>query len=199
MSLRLTTGFCSGMSLQSPAEGTRPTSGKVRSAVMNSLQMRLPGARLLDAFAGSGAVGIEALSRGAALACFVESNAEALKALRVNLSEVERRAKTLSKTPTIRIFAMNAAKALSQQTDASFDILWFDPPYAALPQQWPLLVPELPRITAKGGLLVVESDESGAGYLLQWSEREANDAWTLTKQKAYGKIAVSFFERRGDV
>jgi 16S rRNA (guanine966-N2)-methyltransferase len=195
MSLRLTTGFCSGMSLQSPPEGTRPTSGKVRTAVMNSLQTQIAGARILDAFAGSGAVGIEALSRGAALACFIESGSEALKALRINLAEVERRGKTLPKAPVIRIFPMNAVKALSQQSDASFDILWFDPPYAALTQQWPLLVPELLRISADDALLVVESDEPSAAFLKSWAEDPACP-WEMNKQKLYGKIAVSFFAKR---
>ena len=195
MSLRLTTGFCSGMSLQSPPEGTRPTSGKVRTAVMNSLQLRISSARVLDVFAGSGAVGIEALSRGAALACFVESGTEALKALRINLAEVERRGKTLPKAPIIRIFAMNAVKALAQQNAASFDILWFDPPYAILVQQWPLLVPELLRIAADDALLVVESDDEAAKYLETWALDEACP-WDMSKQKFYGKIAVSFFKKR---
>lgn len=183
------------MSLQSPPEGTRPTSGKVRTAVMNSLQVRIPGARILDAFAGSGAVGIEALSRGAGSATFIESGAEALKALRINLAEVERRSKTLPKAPVIRIFPMNAVKALTQQNPQSFDILWFDPPYAKLPEQWPLLVPELIRISSDDALLVVESDLESSEFLKQWAE--GSDAlWEMTKQKQYGKIAVSFFEKK---
>lgn len=197
MSLRLTTGFCSGMSLQSPPEGTRPTSGKVRTAVMNSLQLRLAGARVLDAFAGSGAVGIEALSRGAALASFVESGAEALKALRMNLAEVERRGRTLPQPPLIRVLPMNVVKALAQQDAASFDILWFDPPYAILTEQWPLLVPEVLRIASEDALLVVESDADAAGFLSAWALPESCP-WVMSKQKVYGRIAVSFFQKRGE-
>jgi len=157
--------------------------------------MRIPAARVLDVFAGSGAVGIEALSRGAASACFVESGAEALKALRSNLAEVERRGKTLPKAPVIRIFAMNAVKALAQQNAASFDILWFDPPYAILVQQWPLLVPELLRIAAEDALLVVESDDEAARFLEGWAQDESCP-WEMSRQKFYGKIAVSFFQKR---
>ncbi len=195
MSLRLTTGFCSGMNLVMPPEGTRPTSGKVRSAVWNSLQTRLAGARVLDVYAGSGAVGIEALSRGAALACFIESGADALKALRTNLAEVERRAKNLERAPVIRIFPMNAAKALKEQNPQSFDILWFDPPYDKLMDHWPAVAPELDRIAAPDALVVVESHQEAAQYLAKWGEGGGN-AWEMTKQKVYGKIVVSFFERR---
>ena len=195
MSLRLMTGFCSGMSLVSPPEGTQPTSGKVRSAVWNSLQVKLPGARVLDVYAGSGAVGIEALSRGASLACFVESGADALKALKTNLAEVERRGRTLPKAPILRIFAMNAAKALVQQPDAGFDILWFDPPYEKLIEQWPSLVPELIRIAAADALVIVESHLGGATFLMEWA-KPVDNPWAMVKQRVYGKIAVSFLERR---
>jgi len=163
---------------------------------MNSLQTKIPGARVLDVFAGSGAVGIEALSRGAALACFVESGAEAIRALRINLSEVERRSKSLQSAPTIRIFPMTAAKALGQQSDCSFDILWLDPPYAILTQQWPLLLDDLTRIAAEDALLVVESDIEASAFLKTWASVD-EQPWILSKQKIYGKIAVSFFELRG--
>ncbi len=194
MSLRLTTGFCSGMSLQSANEGTRPTSGKVRAAVLNSIQMRLTGAKMLDAFAGSGAVGIEALSRGAEQVTFVESGREALIALRVNLKEVDRRAQKLSLRPVIRIESVSVAKALPLQKDESFDLLWFDPPYAVLANEWPIWAKEIDRIATAEALVIVESDEAGAEFLKKWSE---DSAWELQKQKSYGIIHVSYFERKG--
>lgn len=195
MTLRLTTGFCSGMSLQSANEGTRPTAGKVRAAVMNSLQMRLPGATILDAFAGSGAVGIEAVSRGADGATFIESGKEALAALRVNLKEVERRAKNVGKNPVLRLESSAVAKVLPLLKDQSFDILWFDPPYALLPQQWPLWAKEIDRLARDGAILIVEADEAGAKALEAWARESA---WELRKQKSYGIIHVSFFERKED-
>lgn len=192
MSLRLSTGFCHGMQLQSPDEGTRPTSGKVRAAVWNSLQMHVSGARVLDVFAGSGAVGIEALSRGAHSACFVENSPEALKALRANLDEVNRRARTQAITIDTRILSQTAVSALKHCADSSFDILWLDPPYAAVPEQWKNLSAELFRIGSADCRLIVESDEAGAAVL---AAVDAN--WDLTKQKFYGKIAVSFFMKKG--
>lgn len=195
MTLRLTTGFCSGMSLLSPNEGTRPTSGKVRAAVMNSIQMRLAGASVLDAFAGSGAVGIEALSRGAERATFIEAGKEALIALRSNLQEVERRAEKVKKQITVRIEKSAVAKVLPLLQDSSFDVLWFDPPYAILPQQWPLWATEIDRIAARDAMLVVESDQAGARVLEEWSRASA---WVVSKQKSYGIIYVTFFERRED-
>ncbi len=92
---------------------------------------------------------------------------------------------------------MTANKALSQQADASFDILWFDPPYAQLSEQWPLLVPQLSRIAAEDAVIVVESDHAGAEFLKTWSAAE-EIRWDLSKQKTYGSIAVSFFERSGE-
>lgn len=192
MSLRLSSGFCHGMQLQSAESGTRPTSGKVRSAVWNSLQMQLAGARVLDVFAGSGAVGIEALSRGAQSACFVENSPEALKALRTNLDEVNRRARTQGISIETRILTQAAVSALKHCADSSFDILWLDPPYAAVPEQWANLASELFRIGSDDCRLIVESDEAGAVVLAK-----DNANWDLTKQKFYGKIAVSFFTKKG--
>jgi 16S rRNA (guanine(966)-N(2))-methyltransferase RsmD len=193
MTLRLTTGFCSGMSLKKANEGTRPTSGKVRAAVLNALQMRLAGARMLDAFAGSGAVGIEALSRGAAQVTFVESDPEALAALSMNLKEVDRRAKQLGLMPVIRLERLTVAKALGLQNSRSFDLLWFDPPYASLPHEWRLWSHELDRIATAEALMLVESDEAGAAYLKNWSE---TSAWELQKQRSYGIIHVSSFRKK---
>ncbi len=194
MSLRLTTGFCSGMSLKSASEGTRPTSGKVRAAVMNSIQLRLADARVLDGFSGSGAVGIEAVSRGAKSATFIESGKEALGFLRANLAEVDRRAKNAKKDLVLRLESQAMSKTLPLLKDKSFDLLWFDPPYAILSQEWAAIAKELDRLADDDALVIVESDEAGAKFLEDWQK---SSPWELQKQKSYGIIHVSFFERRG--
>lgn len=84
MAIRITGGEFRGRLLDVPGKGVRPTQDKVRAAVFSSLQAVIPGARVLDLFAGAGAFGLEALSRGAAFACFVESDHKALLYLAKN-------------------------------------------------------------------------------------------------------------------
>src|SRR5215210_1077270 len=84
--MRIVAGEWGGRRIQAPpGRGTRPTTDRVREAWMSAVAVDIPGARVLDLFAGSGALGLEALSRGAASAVFVETGAPALKALRANL------------------------------------------------------------------------------------------------------------------
>ena len=105
---------------------TRPTSDRLRETLFNVLGPRLPGARFLDLYAGSGAVGIEALSRGAAFCCFVERAPAAIAAIRSNLQ-------ALKLTTGFTIEARPVAtmlEDLSRQPDG-FDLVFLDPPYDA--------------------------------------------------------------------
>ncbi|WP_141732057.1 RsmD family RNA methyltransferase [Oligoflexus tunisiensis] len=196
MSLRLSTGFCQGMRLENPASVTRPTASRVRSAIWNALQLRLGGARVLDICAGSGAVGIEALSRGASQATFIEQDRGALKALERNLEEVTRRARNQSLDIGIQVLGRSAEKALAQCPEAGFDILWIDPPFAVITELLPRLMPELNRVAAADGLLVVESDSADLEKIPALLNPTGQGMWHLQKQKAYGKIGVSFFSKR---
>ena len=83
--MRVIAGSAGGLHLQTPGKGTRPTMDRVRGAIFSSLGERVPGARVLDLFAGSGALGIEALSRGAASATFVGDHGPAAELIRRNL------------------------------------------------------------------------------------------------------------------
>ncbi len=196
MSLRLTTGFCQGMRLENPASVTRPTASRVRSAIWNALQLRLPGARVLDICAGSGAVGIEALSRGASRVTFIEQDRAALKALERNLVEVERRARNQNLKIGVQVLGKPADKALAQCPNEGFDILWIDPPFAVIAELLPPLVPELGRVAHDDSLLVVESDSADLEKIPALINPTGQGMWHLQKQKAYGKIGVSFFSKR---
>lgn len=196
MSLRLTTGFCQGMQLENPASVTRPTASRVRSAIWNALQLRLPNARVLDICAGSGAVGIEALSRGAQSVTFVEQDKAALKALQRNLVEVERRAKNQQLSIRMEILGKPAEEALPKCKAAGFDILWIDPPFTLIPEILPRLRSELERLAADDSILVVESDSQDLGAIAELLQPREQGLWDLHKQKAYGKIGVSFFTKR---
>jgi len=122
--VRIVAGAAKGRRLAVPAKGTRPTSERAREALFNSLRSLLDveGARVLDLFAGSGAVGLEALSRGAAAATFVESDRVAVAVLRRNVATVG--------LPGASVLARSAATVLAGEAEAPFDLVFADPPYA---------------------------------------------------------------------
>src|SRR5215213_6124095 len=121
--MRVIAGRWGGRRLQAPpGEATRPTSDRVREALFSVLGERVTGARVLDLFAGSGALGIEALSRGAAEATFVDAAPAALKALRANLEALGADAE-IRRQDALRFLA--GASAAARQ----YDLVLLDPPY----------------------------------------------------------------------
>ena len=123
--MRVLAGVLKGRRLVTPRGlGTRPTADQVRIALMDALTPDLPGARLLDLFAGAGGVGLEALSRGAAHATFVERDARAVAALRQNIAALGVEAQT----SVLRLDAVRAVAALTE-AGARFAIVFLDPPY----------------------------------------------------------------------
>ena len=123
--LRITSGVFRGRMIHSPTgTRTRPTQARLRQALFNSLQFDIPDARVLDLFAGSGALGFEALSRGAQEVVFVENSKPAIKLIEKNASNL----KVLS---SIRILPVSIEAAWSLlQKDPPFDLILADPPYA---------------------------------------------------------------------
>ena len=122
--MRIIAGRLRSRTLQAPPGlATRPTSDKLRETLFNVLSPRIEGAALLDLYAGSGAVGIEALSRGAARVVFVERAAPALKVLRANLAQLEINA-------GFEIYS-GAVSAFLRRGGAGFDVVFLDPPYDA--------------------------------------------------------------------
>ena len=122
--MRIIAGAFKGRRL-APVKGrTRPTAAKVREAVFSILGPAVPGARVLDLFAGTGALGIEALSRGAAVAVFVEDHPEALKGLRRNLEDLG----LLGRTTVWPLPVTTALKKLADRAEG-FGLAFLDPPY----------------------------------------------------------------------
>ncbi len=120
---RIVAGTAGGRRLKVPPKGTRPTSERVREALFNALETagELDGARVLDLYAGSGALGLEALSRGASDALFVESDRRAVEVLRGNVA-------ALGLGGTVRAGQVEAVVAAP--APASYDLVLADPPYA---------------------------------------------------------------------
>ena len=127
MSLRIIAGEYGGRSIQAPpGRGTRPTRSRVREAWFSALADRIEGARVLDLFAGSGALGLEALSRGASHACFVESNRRVVAVLRANIERLG-----ASGRATVRpVDAFRVVEEATKDRTRAWDIVLADPPYA---------------------------------------------------------------------
>ena len=126
--MRVIAGLLRSRSLQAPPGlATRPTSDRLRETLFNVLAPRIQGAAFLDLYAGSGAVGIEALSRGAARVVFVEHAQPALKILRANLQ-------CLDLKQGFEIHAGAAVSYLRRASTAAFDLVFLDPPYDAADQ-----------------------------------------------------------------
>jgi 16S rRNA (guanine(966)-N(2))-methyltransferase RsmD len=150
--LRLTGGQGRGRRLASAAHGgLRPTAARVREALFDILGARVGGAAVLDLFAGTGAVGIDALSRGAGRVVFVEADPRAARLIAVNL-----RAAGLS--GDVAVIEDDAVRALDRLAAAgeSFGIVFLDPPYATGAP--PAVLDRSAALVAAGGVLVVEHD-----------------------------------------
>jgi 16S rRNA (guanine(966)-N(2))-methyltransferase RsmD len=150
--MRVIAGTWGGRRLQAPpGDAVRPTSDRVREALFSVLAARIPGARVLDLFAGSGALGIEALSRGAASATFVDSAPAALKALKANLGVLGAEAE-VRRQDALRFLGGASGDA------REYDLVFLDPPYRLAGRLGGELSAMLPAVLAPGGLVIAESD-----------------------------------------
>jgi 16S rRNA (guanine966-N2)-methyltransferase len=162
---------------------TRPTSERARAGVFDWLGSRVQDARVLDLFAGSGSLGIEALSRGARSALFVEHDRGALRALRQNLEALE-----LGEAGEIA--AREVRRFLSEERAArgAFELILADPPYG---EDWPALLaasPQLAALLAPGGALIIERSSRDP-------QPAAGPGLALHGSKAYGETAFDWFDR----
>lgn len=135
--MRIVSGCWADRRLTSPGGRVRPTREDVRAACMDALGDALDGARVLDLFAGSGALGIEALSRGAAAADFVESGGGALHALKANVAALRLPRPRRGQRPTAqhkaaRVFKRDALPFVARLDAGAYDIAFADPPYGSL-------------------------------------------------------------------
>lgn len=177
--MRVVTGSARGCLLETlPGEDTRPTTSRVKEGVFSAIQFELEGRLILDLFAGSGQLGIEALSRGAAGCVFVDKNADAVAVIRRNLNEVARVNPALSKNA--QVLNSDGISYLSRSNDR-FDIAFLDPPYAA-----GVLKPafsEVIRHMNPGGMIVCESDADG-------DLPEQNGNFKLARKYRYGRVLI---------
>jgi len=182
--LRVIAGDLKGVRLLAPAgRDVRPTAERVREALFDILGRRVVGIDLLDTYAGTGAVGIEALSRGARSVTFVEKDPEALELLRRNL-ELPRVAGR-----AVQVVSGDLAQAIGylESRRATFGILFADPPYAGGELDRCLRLLGSSALFAPGGMLVAEHE---TGIRPTPPERI-----TPTRTVRYGRSSLTFFER----
>jgi 16S rRNA (guanine966-N2)-methyltransferase len=154
--MRVIAGRWGGRRLQSPpGAATRPTSDRVREALFSVLGGRVEDSRVLDLFAGCGALGLEALSRGAAEATFVDSAPAAIRAIRSNLEALGGEAEV--RRADARRFLGGASAA-----GRHYDLVFLDPPYRMAKRLGDELTAALPAVLAPGAAVVTESDRRAA-------------------------------------
>jgi len=166
--MRVNTGTAKGKVIETlPGEElVRPTSQKVKEALFSALQFFIPGATMLDLFAGSGQMGIEALSRGASHCVFVDNSREAITVIKKNLNSTD-----LFRKATV---AQMDAVSYVERATSKFDFIFADPPYRK--DIAGALLPRLDKMLEDGGCIAIET------------EREAllpDEVLSLTLKKRY--------------
>jgi 16S rRNA (guanine966-N2)-methyltransferase len=178
MPLRVISGTAGGLHLKSPKRhALRPTQDRIRQVIFSSLAELVPGARVLDLYAGTGSFGIEALSRGAASATFVEQDAEAVQCIQANLVHCHLQGD---------VRQVDALAFLAKPPADRFDLIFADPPYVKSRGQLdddPLLTRLIPFL-APNGLFVWEHY---AGQRLQNAP-----PWEVLRHRDYGETGLTF-------
>lgn len=165
--MRVIAGTARSLKLETlPSLNTRPTTDRIKETLFNMLSSYIPGARFLDLFSGSGAIGIEALSRGAMTAYFVEQNREACAVIEKNLKFT----KLSDRAVLLKDNVNSAIEKLSASTEA-FDVIFMDPPYNLGLEKEALRLLRSSKLIHKDTLLIFEaayeteiSDIPGLGY-----------------------------------
>jgi 16S rRNA (guanine966-N2)-methyltransferase len=178
--VRVIAGSRKGHKLAAPhGLETRPTSDRVRENIFNLIGP-VDGARVLDLFAGSGALGIEALSRGASGAVFVEHDPDALRTIERNLDRLRLTGARVVRGDVLRTIAREATAG------AKYDLVLVDPPYGMLTEIQPRLARHLPPLLAADGLVVLETD----------ARVEPELPLPVRTSRRYGQTRVTLFEAR---
>jgi 16S rRNA (guanine(966)-N(2))-methyltransferase RsmD len=179
-SLRIIAGTLKGRRLLAPDfEGLRPTSDKLRETLFNVIAPRLPDATVLDGFAGTGAIGLEALSRGAAHVTFVEASPRAITLIRENLQ----RCGVADRSLVMKARFIDASRQFGR---ASFDLILLDPPYNE--PDFPGVIQAAASIVKMNGLVVLE-------HARRSTVPVASSQLISVRTLVSGDSALTFYER----
>jgi len=175
--MRIIAGSAKGTRLKAAAEGTRPMTGRARESLFSIIAGHLPAADVLDLYAGSGSLGLEALSRGAIHAVFVERDRAAARILAENVDAVG-----LGGT----VMERDVDTALTSLTRL-FDVVFVDPPYADEDSQIEAVLTKLDRLLAPDGLVIVHRQAR--------SHFGVPEFLTSTDERRYGDAVIAMMER----
>ena len=178
-------GSAKGRRLRTPEDhSVRPTSGRVKEALFSILQVQMPGARVLDLFAGTGAIGIEAISRGAAHVVFVEPSPSSLRLLRQNVERCGMAAQATIAACT----ALDYLAAPPPGSSPPFDLVFADPPYQELDLDGLLSSLDQSAILKSSSIVILEHATSQPlpAQIGRWVPR---------RQYRYGGTSLTRFER----
>jgi len=168
--MRIIAGAAKGRKLDAPKTGTRPMTGRARESMFSILSARIDGTTVLDLYAGSGSLGLEALSRGATHAVFVERDRAAGSMLRKNIDRVGLGG---------RVRMADVASFLGERSGV-YDVVFVDPPYADDDQQVRSVLELIEPVLAPGGIVVVHrqarSETTPPQFLRTIDERRYGDA-----------------------
>ena len=178
--MRVIAGLAGGVRLVSPKSGVRPTMDRVKAAIFSSLGELVIGARVLDLFAGTGALGIEALSRGAESALFIEEDRQSIVAIEKNLAKARLKG---------RVRQQDVFGFLKSASGEKFRIIFADPPYEKMKSgerftEKLLSDQNLPTLLESNGIFVLEKRPS--------ENVPSTKLWQIDRQKAYGATEVLF-------
>ena len=177
--MRIIGGEAKGRRLDTPDEGTRPLTGRAREALLSILGETVEGATVLDLFAGSGSFGLEALSRGAAEVMFVERDRRAVEVLERNIDAVDLGG--TGKRNTVTDYLV--------QSDASFDMVYVDPPYALEESAVDRVLSLVEGRLNDGATAIVHRRSGGA--------RPKSDNLRLADKRRYGDTELWVFAKEG--
>lgn len=187
--MRISSGKFGGMALKTPRTGgIRPTQDRVREAMFNMIRGEVAGCSFLDLFAGSGAVGIEALSQGAASATFVERDRRHAETLRENIAEAVRRG---APAEACSVVCTDAYRYLASYSGSGFSVAFADPPYALGEERGfadVLCVAAERGVVHPGGLFIAETPTS--------LDAPCAPGWELVRDRAYGRTRLCIWRNR---
>lgn len=180
--MRIITGKAKGCRLKAPrGMTTRPTADRVKESLFNILGRDVAGARVLDLFAGTGNLGLEALSRGAAAAAFVDQSAESVRVIRENALHT----KLIDQAQIIRGDVFSALRRFAHSKE-KFNLLFCDPPYLKNLAQETLKLLDKIELLAENSVVVIEHDCKDDLELVL-------DNLVFQRRQVYGQTAISFF------
>ena len=183
--MRIIAGHARGQKLRAPHSGTRPTSSRVREALFSMLESRdaLAQAEVLDLFAGSGALGLEALSRGASFSCFVDQSTRCCSLIKDNAQRIG-----LEQQCQILCESVERSLRLLEKQSKRFDLVLCDPPYDQAP--WPTLMwlAQSGLLRAEGVVVCEHAQRTGA--------EEQCGSLRLVQTRVYGDSAISVYRQQ---